>query len=66
MVCDCGIETKYLMALSTDWYHSAYSVPYSSKISDIVASGCGATGWRWPVDSDGGGRGVDSRETRGG
>ena len=66
MVCDCGTETRYPKTVgtaTTDCHCSACSVLCSSKVSDLVSSGCGS--WRCPVDTDGGG-GVHSRETSGG
>ena len=48
---------------TTDWHCSACSVSCSSKVSDLISSGRGS--WWCPVDSDGGGAGVHSRETSG-
>ena len=68
-VCDCGTEVGYFVAASTattDRHCSACSIfeLCSSKVSDIVSGGCGS--WRCPVDSDGGGDDMHSRETSGG
>ena len=48
-VCDSGAEAGYLMAASTatsDCHCSACSVPCSSKVSDLISSGSGASGWK--------------------